>query len=136
MSVKPSPKLRPSGYDALVALAVVALAAALGFWMWRGGTQQGLTAVILVDGERVEQVALRELDHPEERTLTAGGYTLHLRLFPDGAEMESADCPTQDCVHTGRITRSGQSIVCLPGRVIVRLEGAAVNDGGPDIVIG
>ena len=39
--------------------------------------------------------------------------------------MVSSDCPTQDCVHTGTITRSGQSIVCLPARVSVVLTGGA-----------
>ena len=48
--------------------------------------------------------------------------------------MTASDCPTQDCVHTGAITRSGQSIVCLPGRIVIQLEGGG--DGGPDLVIG
>ena len=39
----------------------------------------------------------------------------------------------QDCLHTGRITRSGQSIVCLPEQVIVTLEGKAPS---PDVVLG
>ena len=50
--------------------------------------------------------------------------------------MEEADCPTQDCVHTGTITRAGQSIVCLPARIIIRLEGGTVDKDAPDVVIG
>ena len=50
--------------------------------------------------------------------------------------MEEADCPTQDCVHTGTITRTGQSIVCLPARIIIRLEGGTVDKDAPDVVIG
>lgn len=136
MFAKRSPKLRPNGFDVLVVLTVLALAALLGVWTWSGGGEQGLTAVLCIDGEDVERVELQKLEGTEERTLHADGYTLQVRLFPDGVEMEWANCPTQDCVHTGKITRSGQSIVCLPARVIVRLEGAASSDGGPDIVIG
>ena len=62
-----------------------------------------------------------------------------MNLRPDGqpgVQVEHADCPTQDCVHTGIITRAGQSIVCLPARIIIRLEGGSEPDGGPDLIIG
>ena len=53
-----------------------------------------------------------------------------------GLYVADADCPTQDCVHTGTITRAGQSIVCLPARIIIRLEGGTVDRDAPDVVIG
>jgi len=37
--------------------------------------------------------------------------------------MESADCPDQICVHHQRIKRSGESIICLPNKVVVSIEG-------------
>ncbi|MFR6093931.1 MAG: hypothetical protein ACLUIW_02515 [Dysosmobacter welbionis] len=36
----------------------------------------------------------------------------------------------------GEITRGGQSIVCLPARIVVQLEGGAAADDGVDLVIG
>ena len=135
--MKSSPKLRPCGWDALVVLLVVLLAAGCGVAVWGGNeTARDLTAVISVDGETAETVALSSLSGPEERTLTANGYTLHLVLSPEEVYMEAADCPTQDCVHTGTITRAGQSIVCLPARIIIRLEGGPVDKDAPDVVIG
>ena len=135
--MKSSPKLRPCGWDALVVLLVVLLAAGCGVAVWGGNeTARDLTAVISVDGETAETVALSSLSGPEERTLTANGYTLHLVLSPEEVYMEAADCPTQDCVHTGHISRSGQSIVCLPARVIIQLEGGERVDTGVDAVIG
>ena len=41
-----------------------------------------------------------------------------------------------DCVHTGRITRSGQSIVCLPARIVIQLTGGQPDGDAVDIVIG
>ena len=38
-----------------------------------------------------------------------------------------------DCVHTGRITRSGQSIVCLPEQVVIQLTGGTSD---ADVVLG
>ena len=53
-----------------------------------------------------------------------------------GIRVALSDCPTQDCVHTGIIDRSGQSIVCLPARVIIRLEGGQRDPDALDAVLG
>ena len=128
-----SPKLRPGIWDALVALTVAVLAVACAWTVWGGQDESGaLTAVVSVDGVETERLALEEA----ERTIQAGGYTLRLRLTETEVWVESSDCPTQDCVHTGHISRSGQSIVCLPARGIVRLEGGETVDTGVDAVIG
>ena len=124
--MKSSPKLRPCGWDALVVLLVLLLAVGCGAAVWGGNeAAHDLTAVISVDGETAETVALSSLSGPEERTLTANGYTLHLVLSPEEVYMEA-----------GHISRSGQSIVCLPARVIVRLEGGQKDESAPDVVIG
>ena len=123
------PKLHPTGWDGLAALAVVVLAVACAAVVWGGqGTGENLTAVVSVDGEEVERINLES----EEgiRSYSGHGYTL------PGVRVEHADCPTQDCVHTGIITRAGQSFVCLPARIIIRLEGGSEPDGGPDLIIG
>ncbi len=131
-----SPKLRPGLWDALVVLVVAALAVSCGWTVWDGqdrGTE--LTAVVSVDGAETERLPLKEAAGTE-RTIHAGGYTLRLRLTETEIWVESADCPTQDCVHTGHISRGGQSIVCLPARVIIQLEGGERVDTGVDAVIG
>ena len=133
--MRPFPELRPNIWDALVALTVVVLAAVCVATIWFDSTDAGLQAVIVADSTEVERIALDTLKEPTERLVEANGYQLHLLLSPDGIVMTESDCPTQDCVHIGTIRRSGQSIVCLPARVIVQLEGA-VQDDGPDVVIG
>ena len=133
--MKSYPKLRPNGWDALVALVVVLLAAACVAFTWLGSTDTDLQAVISVDGEEVERIDLTKLAGPEEKVVQANGYTLHLTMDASSVTMAESDCPTQDCVHTGTVSRSGQSIVCLPARVIVQLEGTVEGDG-PDVVIG
>ena len=37
--------------------------------------------------------------------------------------MEWADCPDQLCVNHRSISRDGESIICLPNRVVVSIEG-------------
>lgn len=41
----------------------------------------------------------------------------------DGVFMKSATCPDLLCVHQGAIDSAGESIVCLPNRIMVELKG-------------
>ena len=148
--MRPSPKLYPTAWDALVVLCVAALAVALALFQWRGGTAQALTAVVSVDGAEVDRFPPEDLlEGP--RTYTGSGYTLEVALSIDyehpassalatsgqtGLRVAASDCPTQDCVHTGTITRGGQSIVCLPARIVIRLEGGAPAPDAVDAVLG
>lgn len=51
----------------------------------------------------------------------------------DGAiRFLSSDCPDQICVHTGFLRTAGQFAVCLPYKLVLRVEG----DGAPDAVTG
>ena len=123
MTSNPSPpSLRPKPLDALVAAAVIALAVvtALLFYGPRTGAGQ-LTAVITQHGQTVRTVALTGLDKELVIPLDDGTYHLTVRVSGDAAYIADSDCPGQDCVHTGAITRAGQSIVCLPAQVVVSL---------------
>lgn len=150
--MKSSPKLRPNVWDALVVLAVLALAAGGALTVRSGGGGDGtLTAVVTIDGQEADRFSPADL-LAGPRTYTNNGYTLEVACGLRGTESppldhappsgESgvrvawADCPTQDCVRTGLITRSGQSIVCLPGRIVIRLEGGGTEDNGVDAVVG
>ena len=127
-----SPKLVPTKYDALVVLAVLLLAGALGARVWFAPAQNGAEIVVSVGGAEVEHLPLA----PAERSYTNRGYTVHLVVDNSGAWIDDADCPTQDCVRTGKIARAGQSVVCLPARIVVTIEGAAQNTASYDAIAG
>ena len=88
--------------------------------------------VIDISGQEVRHVPLSDFT---EATVTSRGYTLHIAAEGNAVSVTDSDCPTQDCVHTGAISRAGQSIVCLPAQVVVHLEGASVPDA-PDVIVG
>ena len=125
-----SPDLRPRIWDALVVIAVIALAAGIGLKTWGADHGGELSVVISVDGTETRRLSLGE----GTRVMESGGVTLTLEMDDEGVWVAESDCPTQDCVHTGKITRGGQSIVCLPGRVSIQLVGGG--DDGIDAVIG
>lgn len=133
--MKRSSELKPNLWDILVVLAVVALAAASALTVWPGRDSGSLTAVVTADGEELDRFAPADLA-ADPRTYTHNGYTLTVTAEDGGLRVSEADCPTQDCVHTGAISRSGQSIVCLPARIIIQLTGGQADPGGVDVVIG
>ena len=118
-----SPKLRPTWWDGAVAALVAALAVLSAVWYYGGLESSGpLTATILHRGQVVQTVRLDRLT--EEMTVTVeGDYHLTILLDRNGVRVAESDCPGRDCVHTGVITRAGQSIVCLPEQVVVQLSG-------------
>lgn len=107
-----------------VIFIALALLAALALY---GGNQllssgSADTVIVTVDGEEALRVPLS----------TDGTYRVPL---PDGEEniiavengaayMQSANCRDQLCVNQGKTSRTGKQIICLPHRVVVRLEHA------------
>ena len=140
--MKRSPKLKPTLWDGVVVLLVLALTAVSALSVWGGEKDAGeLTVVISVDGEEVERCPLAAFPDGDG-VYSHNGYTLKVGMsypiYPDEPciRVVESDCPTQDCVHTGEIYRAGQSIVCLPARIIIALEGGSASGDGPDIIIG
>lgn len=103
-----SKPFRPA--DILIYLACAALTAAVLIASFTAG---GDTVEIVQAGERHEY----PLD--EDRTLDLGCLTVVIR---DGKVwVENADCPDKVCEHTGRIGYGGQTIVCLPNEIVIRI---------------
>lgn len=114
--------LRPG--DWLVIGLVLALAAgvAAAFYLPAGGSGR-LTCEIVQDGVLVRSIPLTA-DTREEITIE-GAVTNVIEIEGECVRVARSDCPDQVCVRTGDLTRAGQTAVCLPNRLIVRLTGDA-----------
>ena len=127
------PELKWNRFDALVALAVVLLAVVSALCFYLPKTKAAPSP--WSSTSPVRRSAVSPLSDFTEATVTSRGYTLHIAAEGGAVSVTDSDCPTQDCVHTGAISRAGQSIVCLPAQVVVHLEGASVPDA-PDAIVG
>lgn len=112
--------------EALWLLALLILAA--GIYLWSLLQPAGSTAVIEQNGAELYRVALSSLAEPEQ--LEVNGTVIELSRA--GVRFVSSPCPDQVCVETGLLTRAGETAVCLPQRVSVRIAGGA----GADSVTG
>lgn len=59
------------------------------------------------------------------------GYNI-VRIQEDGVYIAEANCYSQTCVLSGKYSRPGQVIACLPHRVLVKLTGQS--EGGIDAI--
>lgn len=104
-------------YDLLL-IAAVLLAAGLLWWMTRPGEQGGY-AVVTIDGREVGRFALSQ-----DREITFGDGDYNTLCIADGmVSVTAANCGDHTCVRTGRISREGERIVCLPHKMTVAVVG-------------
>lgn len=78
-----------------------------------------LTVRVYKDTKLIESVELGSVSEPYEIDLG----TNVICIESGGVYMKSASCPDRLCVKRGKIKRAGQSIVCLPNRITVEIEG-------------
>lgn len=111
--------------DILLAAGVLLAALALYLLFRPGG--EGAWAVVEIDGREIARYAL-----PADRIVTIGEADYNVLEIAGGtAEVVEANCGDHTCVRTGKISREGEVIVCLPHHLTVRVEGgdAAPFDG-------
>ena len=114
---------RPNARDGIIAAAVLFLALALlllPFLFRKEGN-----SVVITYGDTTETYSLSE-----DRTLEIRSNGLHLTVKIEGGEVwvEDADCPDLVCKHTGKISQSGEVILCVPAGLRIQVIG-----GGDDV---
>ena len=103
---------------------------ALILYLVIGATRQvGGVVVVRVDGAETERHALSE-----DGTYPLNGGSNILVIADGQAWLSEANCPDLLCVRQGRIRYAGQSIICLPNRLTVTVEGGESDD--VDMVVG
>ncbi len=112
-----------------VLLAVV-ICLGLGFYFLRPG---GDEVVVMVDG-RVFGTYPLDTDAEIEICTGEHGEQRNLLIIKDGwAYVQEATCPDGICAAHKPITRQGESIVCLPNKVVITVQTRDA-DSGPDVV--
>ena len=111
--------------DILAIAMVAALAILVSIIFWTSvGSEEGNMVMIYQEGKLVQELSL---DHDTEFVIE-GDYENVVTVKDGKAAITKSDCPGTDCVHSGWIHEAGRSIVCLPNRVELRIEGASEVD--------
>lgn len=100
-------------------LALLSLLAVLLFLF----SDEGDRVVVTVNGEVYATYALSENVEVDIRT-GANGEQLNRLVIRDGqATVETASCPDGICAAHHPVSRDGESIICLPHKVVISVEG-------------
>lgn len=94
------------------------------FWLNDSENKQ---VVIQVEGKIYEKLSLEAGNEPRKVDITLPeGKFIRVSLEKGLVYVAEGDvnCPDKVCVKTGKISRVGQSIVCLPNKVAVYIEGS------------
>lgn len=118
----------------IILVVGVLLVAAIGLIYLQFFRSEGDTVTVTVDGVQYGVYALAE---DRVHDIYTGQQNEHHNclVIRDGeAFMEHASCPDGICVAHKPIFRDGESIVCLPNRVVVTVNTDEKTDG-PDIIM-
>ena len=108
----------------IIAVAVLAvICVVLSVCLWVIPRDGGSVANVYVDGKRVYSVDLDKVAAPYEKVIDTPYGTNTLAIEKGRIRVIDADCAGADCVHQGWLIRAGQPLVCLPHRLVVRIEG-------------
>ncbi len=102
--------------DFVLALFLILLFLIL--WAASSFGERGGRVSVSLDGEIVGIYHLTE----DKKEIEIGEGNI-LTINNNEAYMSHADCPDKICIKRGKVSRSGEEIICMPNRVIVRVEG-------------
>ena len=91
-----------------IIILIVLIVIAIGSWI-------AVTVLFDVNGDYVEVI----VDNHVQKVISLnddGEYQVD-----DGEYMKSSDCPDQICVKQGKIKKQGESIICLPHKLVIRI---------------
>lgn len=103
-------------------LIVPLLLAAAVLLVWFNSRPGSGIAVVEQNGIEIcrfdlaRQTARREID-------LGGDYHIKLLVEPGAVSFLHSGCRDQICVRTGKLTKAGQTAVCLPAKISVRIIG-------------
>lgn len=110
------------------AVFAAVIAACLIFIFLTGGKSGENSAEIYEDGKLVKTIA--DLDPEKEYSFeikTKNG-TNTVSVGGGSIWVSSADCSNQTCVHAGKISLAGQTVICAPHKLVIKVVGETSAD--------
>lgn len=102
--------------DIILFLAVIFVAGVVFAGYKKAHSESGDIVRVTIDGRVTGSYNLKD-----NKTIELNGGT-SIMLIKDGKVlMESADCPDQICVNHRSISSNGESIVCLPHKIVIEI---------------
>lgn len=107
-------------WDIILLLGIISIAIIV--WMIRGIMNRGEADMVIVyqDGREISRYPLTV---DETITIPYGEQEYNLLMISGGtASVSDADCPDRLCVSQREICQKGESIICLPHKLVITID--------------
>lgn len=120
----------------IIIIAIVAILSFTpygAFYLVNGRDYDKTVAEIKVDGEIYKTIDLS--DNKGKKTFAIKNHHGEnvITVEDNKIKMEDADCPDKVCIKPGFINKPGQTLVCLPHKVVIEIKGLSA-DGDSEII--
>lgn len=143
--------IRKADIILFIVLVAIGLAASAALTLTHSAAESGAKVIIESGGSLYARYPLSEdrtvvVPAPKQNSVDAPAanaddpassqydYYNVVEISGGTVSVTEASCKNQVCVKHGEISRSGESIVCLPNRLVVRIENSSEEGGGYDSV--
>jgi len=114
---------KTSKFDYFLIIFILFFSIICVVWFAPGRFQQSggpKVALVYLEGRLLEKVDLKN----EEVTALLGG-RMQLESKAGKIRVKQSDCPLHICLNTGWIRYSGESIICVPNKVLIEIKSTA-----------
>ena len=111
----------------IILLLVLLLSGGAALWL-NSRSASGMVANIYQDGVCIRSIDLSRVTTAETYPVESDAGVNIIQIEPGQIRILEADCPDQVCVQAGWLTDSAAPIVCLPHRLVIRLEKTAAGN--------
>ncbi len=115
--------------DIVLICAVALVCAASFFFIFSPKESARSFSISTPSGPQVYSLSENSLFEVHSR-----GITLKIDVSNGFVSVVSSSCPDHVCEQTGKISRSGQAIICIPAQVVIEISGEGGNDDADFII--
>lgn len=105
--------------DIILAAALIIIGLAMSYF-FSSGSSSGQELLVSCGGERFGSYSLLE---DREIVIERNDHINKITIKNGIVSMSFSDCRGQDCVQQASISKTGESIVCLPNQVVLEITG-------------
>lgn len=110
--------------DIFIILTIIVISAVMYFVYYSFFMREAVSAEILYDNRVIQTV-----DLSEDAVFSPKDFpNIVFCVKNNSIAFIHSDCPDKICVHTGFISKSGQTAVCLPNKMVLRLISGDENE--------
>ena len=103
----------------IILAVVMILVAAAGFLWYNLAKEEGGAVMLIQDGKEVQSFSLND---EVEYLIETEDDSFNLLVIQGGkAFMKEASCPDQICVNHRPVSNVGETIVCLPNEIVIKV---------------